>query len=144
MQNCCYFLCDHNNENTVHCSKSVVDFSCMWLRGRYCQAASDVKYSHIEGNGQKFSHIELSNSVSVISNSVDYVANVFYVLANKNPSWSLICKKKSLKNIYLEKWGLAESHHHILYCIFSSSFLCIFASLVPYIIIIMISPIYSI
>ena len=48
----------------MHCYKSVVGgFRCMW---RYCKALCNVKFSQIEGNGQKFSHIERSNGVIMV------------------------------------------------------------------------------
>ena len=60
--------CMVRNGKELHCQKLLADFTVPVCDGwRYCKAVCDEKFSLIQGNGRKFSHIvECKNVTSYI------------------------------------------------------------------------------
>ena len=88
----------------------------MWLMTLYCKALYEVKFSQIEGNGWKFSHIELSNWCHPLNFPTVYRHNCFLegdwpdlcilfsaTLGSSCCQWPFLCKAVQL--YFTPYWG---------------------------------------
>ena len=62
-----HILSYHKSFYSIYTVRKVLAHFAVCDRWRYCKALCDEKFSQKEGNGRKFSHIELRNIVIILT-----------------------------------------------------------------------------